>query len=144
MNKGPSHTTNAASSGARPKRLHLSMGGFHGGYYELEMNGGRLLFSPPGDELSRTEISPTASDWATFRKTIDSLKLWIWREDYLDPNVCDGAQWSVLIDYSDRRIKANGSNAYPDEDGNPRNEMTEIFRGFLRAVEDLMGGRRFG
>ena len=86
-----------------------------------------------------TPIQPTETDWRKFRRTLDDLNIWQWRNDYPNPGICDGTGWSFDIAYSDHAIATQGDNNYPDAKGNPTNEphATKAFNRFLLAISKL-------
>ena len=90
-------------------------------------------------------IPVTDEQWATFRATLDSLDVWEWKREYLDPGVCDGTHWEIDIAYADRKIRSCGNNNYPTRDGTENNDPEETgpFTRFCKAVQLVTGGRDF-
>jgi hypothetical protein len=137
---------------ALPERLRISIGGYFGSCYEVKLKKGRLTYThwPPRESSSREpepqreEIQPSAKQWQTFRKSLDQLNIWCWREDYPNPpEVCDGTNWSVEIAYTDKAIVSGGSNCFPGRNGKalpvPADEADNTFAKFCCAVASLIG-----
>ena len=64
--------------------------------------------------------------WSSFLEAIESLHIDTWDEEYDNPDVLDGSQWSLDLEYSNN-VKGKhyrGSNMYP-----------ENFDDFLRVIE---------
>lgn len=97
--------------------LIASVGGYFGGYYEVEINlKSRELtwkhFAGGNEESYRKVFRNTTAD-----KLIEELKLidlLNWKSEYVDPHILDGTQWSIEIVRKGRNIKKHGSNMYPD------------------------------
>lgn len=97
--------------------LIASVGGFFGGYYEVEIN----LISKElkwkhfgaGEETTYQKVirNATATKVLEELKDIDVLN---WKAKYVEPDVLDGTQWSLEIIRNGRNIKKYGSNMYPD------------------------------
>ncbi len=75
-------------------------------------------------------VTPTPEQWATFWETVRPFQTW--GREYVDPDVLDGTQWSVLLDSGEFHVHSSGSNAYPE--GWPR---------FMDALRHLTGGRLY-
>jgi hypothetical protein len=148
-------SNNKPRSKALPKRLCISIGGYFGPCYEVAFKKGRLTYTyltsrdlssqelELGPQPQREEMQPSAKQWETFRRSLDRLNVWCWQENYLDPGVCDGTNWSVEIAYPDKATISHGSNCYPGHKGEPLDMGTEMndrtFAKFCRAVARLIG-----
>lgn len=65
-----------------------------------------------------------AKTWPGLLESIDVL-IKDWKEEYNDPDVMDGTQWSLVIGYADGKEKEYwGSNMFPDN-----------FDDFLKVIE---------
>ena len=71
-------------------------------FYNGASDDGRLLY--------------TGKTWTDLLQSLDSLHIDDWAEQYDDPDVLDGTQWSLDIVYSEGKEGAYywGSNKYPD------------------------------
>ncbi len=143
-----SAVSTAADPSAEPRQFSASIGGFMGGSYKVELQGGAVTYTTFGAgrrNPKSTKITPTAAEWREFRNALDEVKVWRWRAEYMDRRVMDGTQWSLDVAFADRAVKARGSNSYPGADGRPngRPEPTASFTRYLSAVERLIGGRTF-
>jgi hypothetical protein len=142
----------AAAPGAVPQKLSVSIGGFLGSTYALELREGSLHYierratNGACGVVSSATVTATPQQWQEFRETIDQLNIWQWRADYPSA-VADGTHWSVEIGYADHVLKAHGDNNYPDERGRPTNSSeataNQAFKRYLAAIRKLIGGRSF-
>lgn len=105
------------------------MDGFHLKYRDGQLRYGRGIgyyreyetVEPPGEQ-----------QWLDFRNALEALDVWHWERSYDDISVLDGTQWEVAITWGRKRIRSQGSNAYPDG-----------FDNFLHAVSQLIHNRKF-
>ena len=131
-----------------PVHLIARIGGFLGSSYSVELKGGSLTYTASGrgqTNVRHMTITPTDAAWREFRQTLDELKVWQWQNDYPRGGVVDGTQWSFEIAYSDRALKSQGDNNYPDAAGKPtgKPEFTPVFNRYLDAIKRLIGGKDF-
>jgi hypothetical protein len=119
-----------------PTRLIASIDTWKEASYRVELaaDGSINYFDNLSGRARRTRIRVPAERWVTFRRHLDSAKVWSWRREYIDVGVADGTGWRLQVSYADRQITSRGSNAYP-----PRKQFEE----FRTAVQELTGGRRF-
>ncbi|WP_051188615.1 hypothetical protein [Proteocatella sphenisci] len=99
-------------------RIKTSVGGYFGGYFEVDID-------YENRKLKWSHLCAGAEDYYektirqnTLYKFIDELKmlnLLDWKSKYIEPDVCDGTQWSLEIIKSGRNIKKYGDNKFPDE-----------------------------
>lgn len=125
----------------RPSVIEVSIGGFLGASYRVELESdGALLYrhnpktltSEPGTRTRRIRVGD--DQWREFRRVMDEVNVWVWKKEYIDPNVADGTQWSLRLEYADASVFSRGSNAFPEQ---------QDFERFRVAVEMLLGGREF-
>jgi hypothetical protein len=70
-----------------PKQLSISIGGYFGPGYSVELEKGRLTYthwprrlsSSEQPEPQREQIQPSARQWQAFRKALDRLNVWCWQ-----------------------------------------------------------------
>jgi len=119
-----------------PTSLIASIEEWKGASYrvELDANGVINYFENLSGVTRRTQIRVPVERWLSFRRHLDSAKVWTWRREYLDLGVADGTGWRLQVSYADHKIVSTGSNAYP-----PKKQFEE----FRTAVQELTGGRRF-
>ena len=134
-----------ARAGNKPDCLGISLGGGDGPSYELVLSNGVLWYKSgasffPLETQTAEAIEPTDEQWKHFRESLDQLDVWTWKASYVDLNVLDGTQWRFTVAYSNRTLMTEGSNGYP---GSTNEQPAEGFNGFLDAVEQLIGGRKF-
>jgi hypothetical protein len=131
----------SAGKGMCPRVFEVSIGGFFGASYRVELQpDGTLLYrhnpktliSEPGTRTRRVRVGD--DQWREFRRLMDEVDVWVWRKDYIDPRVVDGTQWSLRLEYADASVFSRGSNAFPEQ---------QDFERFRVAVVMLLGGREF-
>ena len=134
----------------KPLHFEFSIGGYSGPCYNVKLKKGKLLYhySDGGNYFNPSEatvVVPTERKWLNFRKKLDIIDVWGWGASYDNPNVLDGTQWELEIDYEIKKISTNGSNSYP---GNNNVAMltdwedTPVFDDFLHALNLLLGGTK--
>ena len=140
---GPPLVTGVTEGGLeiRPTHLEVSLGGFTGPSYRVELQeDGRLLYlhnpesftSAPGTRKRRIKVNDL--QWRQFRGALEEVGIWDWDEEYVDPEILDGTQWLVRIRYEDAAVFSRGSNSYPPG---------RSFKRLRSAVQELLGGREF-
>ena len=94
-----------------------SVGGFFGPNYcvEADIKQGKVNYScTEGGEGVASEKTITDEDW---KKLITGLKrcdFEYWLDDYNDPGILDGTQWSVEVTFEGgAELRKRGSNSYP-------------------------------
>ena len=122
--------------------LNFFIGGFSGGYERIIWLNGKLyhlMDGEPEDEEVRPEevlnvTTPSTKEWEEFWQTVDTLKVWSWKKNYINMDVIDGTQWELRIKRKGRRRRIiSGSNAYPQPEG--------TFESFLDAITKLSRGK---
>src|SRR2546423_7087064 len=131
----------AEDSSIIPKKLIVSIEGFLGASYKVELSTDETVtyFHNPhtftaDSRTKRSRIRVPAERWRIFRQRLDAAKVWSWRREYRDRSVADGTVWHLEVAYADRKIICDGDNAYPPE---------KQFEEFRSAVQELVGGKRF-
>lgn len=130
--------------GITPLKLEFYIGGFtmYGRYcVKLEGDTVRYGIACGGEWMEiKAEATPTQRKWLNFRKKLDAIGVWKWKRRYDNPNVLDGTQWSLEIDYGVRKRKTYGSNRYPGFKDEHDMHQTPEFKAFLHALSLLLGG----
>ena len=94
-------------------------GGYFDGYPEIEVNiVGDTVFCKYLHPLKKKEKSFEISkiEWNEFIKEIINVNVLTWEKNYNDPNIMDGTQWEVNINFqNEKKIEINGNNDYPNE-----------------------------
>ena len=132
----------------RPLTLEFSIGGFSQESLYVKLINGQLMYyhyhAPlPWDQADAKQILPTVEQWIDFKTVLNSINAWEWDSDYFTPDVCDGTQWELKINYGNKRIKTYGDNAYPgtkDDDMIFNLSRTPEFTAFVDALGLLLGG----
>jgi hypothetical protein len=118
-----------------PSKLYVSIGGYPGPSYALELCDEKLAYSSTqshSDKSKLAYVQPTAEAWSHFQLELDGASVWTWKSRYENPEMVDGTSWSATIHWGERSIHTSGSNKFP-----------KSFRRFLRAIQTLVGGRQF-
>ena len=124
--------------------LNFFIGGFFGGYERIiwlneKLHHQLLMGGDPEDEEARPDdvlniTTPSTKEWEEFWQTVDTLKVWSWKKNYINRYVIDGTQWELRIKRKGRRRRIIfGSNAYPQPEG--------TFESFLDAITKLSRGK---
>ena len=133
-----------------PLSLDFSIGGYSGPCHNVKLKKGTLTYqySDGGNyfnPLEATAVIPTKRKWINFKKKLDIIEVWAWDARYDNPNVLDGTQWELEIDYGSKKISASGSNSYPGANNVDMLldwEDTPVFDNFLHALNLLLGGTK--
>lgn len=101
------------------KAVKASVGGYFGGYYNVEIDLVNLkttwIHWGVGEEeetVHKTLRETTANKFVNQLKMVNLLN---WKAKYIEPEVCDGTQWSVEIITDGQSIKKHGDNKFPEE-----------------------------
>jgi hypothetical protein len=135
------------SQSIRPSKFRFSIGGFGGASHEFELGEAGLRYANGmggfADPASARIITPSDSKWRNFIAKLDSIGVWKWRQNYLNPFCCDGTQWELEVKLGNRSKRSSGSNDYPGKDGKPcgYQHPPEQFEAFLKALFNLTGIR---
>lgn len=101
------------------KRIVASVGGYFGTSYtfKVEFDRGKVTWEAREDGVSEPGIilKMDIESLNNFRKAMIKCRILSWKNEYIDPNTLDGAQWSLNIELYDKLIEKSGSNAYPNE-----------------------------
>ena len=131
----------------QPDKLHFEIGGFFGENHKIEWRDGYLWYrheENPGVRPSEIQITPGSAQWERFWREVEAAGIWQWRPNY-DSEICDGTQWSLEIQYGDRRVSSHGSNAYPGSNAQgPDYSSSFSFKLWLKALRRLTGQRSIG
>jgi hypothetical protein len=137
----------STSIAQQPSRFQAEVGTFGGHVYNVELRSATLVYEDSvGFTKSTVVLTPSRQQWRAFRRALDEIGVWSWRERYEpDGVIFDGTGWSLSLRYPDRSLVTEGGNCYPDAHGerSSTTEVTATFRQFEAAVEALLGGRRF-
>jgi len=127
-----------------PDIFIASIGGYMGKSYVVEWQDGQLgykVFRGSRKPKPTRKHKPSDEGWQEFWAGLDRIGVWDWEPNYTEPGTVDGTQWSLEIDYNDRKLKTGGSNAYPGKSDIGR--YSPEFEAFLKAVQALGGGWEF-
>ena len=128
-----------------PEALEFSIGSFATGSSRWELQEDTLLFLSIPPDVNTVGIDtvrrvPAPEEWTAFWATVREAGVWNWNGRYEAEGVVDGTGWSLRLSAQDVSVDAEGINAYPDRQGEEHeNEVTDAFRAFRQALEDLAG-----
>jgi hypothetical protein len=137
-------------SGSTPNRLHLYIGGFLGAAYWVDLQGDTLTHrvrrydseAKGMRETVKEHIRPSAAQRSQFWKALEEARLWQWRPHYPPPpNLADGTQWSVDMEWAGRRIRSTGDKNFPGGSSVPPG--SGLFEKYLAGVRALLSGEHF-
>lgn len=112
-------------------RFKASVGGFFGPSYEVDLDFKNMQFIWNGREDEAQDIITKTINEYDCKSIIEQLKsinLLDWKSKYLEPDICDGTQWSVDIEAGGKIIHKYGSNRYPKE-----------WKNFCRIIKAITG-----
>jgi hypothetical protein len=113
----------------------ISIGGYSGPSYSVEIQGENLLYKIYGSSyiLEKTEsMKPSPMQLDKFWEDCDEINIWQWKTRYEDPDIIDGYSWKVDIKRGGKSIHSSGSNKTPAQ-----------FHKFLESVRELLGDVKF-
>ena len=140
----------ATGTNSIPTQLKISAGTFFGAKLVLELHDGGdlILRSTPGRGQNTESViarHPSAEKWRAFRSSLDNLKVWSWKSEYVDTAApTDGYSWQVELTYPDHKLLSHGYEAAPTHDGSwsPMKGMSSgsdsTYSDFTKAVSDLI------
>jgi hypothetical protein len=114
-----------------PTRFETAIGNGLEGYYAVQLNGQRLVwsFGRGTTPQEQTQIVPSRTTWTSFATVLEEIDIFSWAAGYNDPSVRDGTYWHLALTWNDRTVEASGANAFPAE-----------FERFCAGVRTLLGG----
>ena len=114
------------------KKIEASVGGYFGGFYQVEVDLENNLVSwTHGGEGELEETVHRNIRLTTVKKFLEQLEtinLLNWEAKFIDPGVLDGTQWHVEIVMDGHSITKHGSNDYPEQWGKFRHAISKIAR----------------
>ena len=112
------------------KKIEASVGGYFGGFYQVEVDLENNLVSwTHGGEGELEETVHRNIRLTTVKKFLEQLEtinLLNWEAKFIDPGVLDGTQWHVEIVMDGHTITKHGSNCYPEQWGKFRQAISKI------------------
>lgn len=131
-----------ATRAPAPRELRLSIDGFPGPSYVVELCGDTLIWAhADGDTIDDEPICILPGErWTSFGAALAELAVWEWAPSYTadapidDPAAepVDGVSWRVHITWNGHAVLASGVDAFPPS-----------WDAFCEAVERLLGGLSF-
>ncbi|WP_320164945.1 hypothetical protein [uncultured Trichococcus sp.] len=114
------------------KKIEESVGGYFGGYYQVEIDLENNLVSwTHGGEGEPANMALRNIRLATGKKFVEqmqTLDLLNWEAEYVNQGIMDGTQWHIEIVMDGYTITKHGSNDYPDQWGEFRQAISKIAR----------------
>ena len=68
-----------------PEKLRVSIGGYMGPSYSVELNGDTLVYTPTTrgyEDMGGEEMRPSVKMWAEFWSCLNDIEFWSWRGSY--------------------------------------------------------------
>lgn len=144
MSLGPASIAQEPGA-ATPKVMVFTIGGLEA-RYRVEWDGKAVRYEVSGVHAQgRTPktVTPTEAQWAAFWAALDEAKVWQWGPNYVNPNVLDGASWTLQLEHGTKRMKSTGRNGYPGDTDVAKMARepvpSQVFGKTLKAVETLLG-----
>lgn len=128
--------------------LEVSIGGYRGKSYRVENLDNSVKYTAWESGYSNpkeTLLKPTDEQWASFWRVCKDIGIDEWAEEYSNPDLVDGTQWEIKIQYDTFTACSSGENAFPEENNSKYTDYEERygyprpFRRFLLAVRRLIG-----
>ena len=114
------------------KKIEASVGGYFGGFYQVEVDLENNLVSwTHGGEGELEETVHRNIRLTTVKKFLEQLEtinLLNWEAKFIDPGVLDGTQWHVEIVMDGHTVTKHGINEYPEQWGKFRHAISKIAR----------------
>jgi len=105
--------------------------------HSLQLDGTTLVHTTHfGADIETRRITPSAVQWAAFRRALDEQQVWRWRASYRAGTA--GTSWSLKIEYPERSMAATGVGAVPDPSQDPALPKYPFTR-YQLALQDLIG-----
>lgn len=121
--------------------FQFSYGGYFGGYKKLTFRQKdgyvELTIEPPYSELEHSAMTfrTTLDEWRDFKTTVfRDFFILSWTEDYTDPDILDGTQWKVRLEFDTlKTLEISGSNRYPVY----YDDLIDHTEHYFRLVDDI-------
>jgi len=124
-------------------KIEFSYGGFFDGYKTIHYTNGTAvlskLYSLVDDQVKVVSEDSLEAFW----QQIESIGVWDWQEEYVDPDILDGAQWKLILVHGEREKKVYGSNMFPPGITITDNKKSDPFHRLCQAVNKLVGRKFF-
>ena len=105
--------------------------------HSLQLDGTTLVHTIHfGADAETRRITPSAAQWAAFRRALDEQQVWRWRASYRAGAA--GTSWSLKIEYPDRSMAATGVGAVPAPSEDPALPKYPFTR-YQLALQELIG-----
>lgn len=99
--------------------LRFTIGGYFYGHETrtYTVTGDKVMMETERMLMEESPVLPEDEPWPkdAFIEELRDLHIGEWKQDYTDPYVLDGTQWSLDIEYNNNRtlVHISGSNAFP-------------------------------
>ena len=123
-------------------RLRFEIGGFLADGVQIRLTRGHLVYRKtigpvPCEPAQVTQ--PSEEQWRQFWQEVDRIGVWTWEAEYWNHDVLDGIQWSLSLCHAGRKMKSEGSNAYPGGSDSVECPDDGPFADLRRALAALAG-----
>jgi len=123
--------------------IEFSYGGFFQGYKTIRYSNGTVTLSislKPDDEQTNNVPEERLE---VFWQELETIGVWDWQDEYVDPYILDGVQWSLKLVHGDREKNISGSNMFPPNISVSDNPKGDVFHQLCQAVNKLVGRKYF-
>jgi len=123
--------------------IEFSCGGYFGGYNTIHYSNGKVALSnsqAPYNEQTKNVLEETLE---AFWEKVETIGVWDWQDEYVNPTILDGTQWKLKLVHGDREKKIYGSNMFPPNISISDNRESEDFHQLCQAVNELIGRKYF-
>lgn len=114
------------------KKIEASVGGYFGGYYQVEVDLENNLVNwnhgGAGELEEKVDRNIRLATVKKFLEQLETLDLLNWEAEYINSGILDGTQWHVEIVMDGHTITKHGSNCYPEQWREFRQAISKIAR----------------
>jgi len=124
-----------------PQRFTISAGGYPHPSLLVTKRKRILTYDAFPDPSPERTATPSPQAWQAFWRKMDRIGAWNWAREYINREGRDCLEWSVDIQYGEKRIVSEGANCFPRDDGSHSagSCRTPAFHEFEKAVRELCG-----
>jgi len=123
--------------------IEFSCGGYFGGYNTIRFSNGTVTLSNSQAPFNEQNKKVSEERLAAFWEKVETIGVWDWQDEYIDPNILDGTQWHLILVHGDREKKIYGSNMFPPNISITDNRESAPFHQLCQAVNKLVGRKYF-
>jgi len=125
----------------RPDVFEFNTAGFAVSSNAWTLHGDTVVYqivspdSPPKITVKR--CVPSLDNWTQFWASLDQAGVRRWKQEYVAEGIVDGGGWYLKISSGTFNLTSQGSNKYPDRNGEGHLETTSEFQTVRSAFQEL-------